>query len=70
MRAAGVALASGRPSGRSVYEAGRVFLAEERSALFLPLLVNSMVHHAVLVNCVIHHWRESDGLQRGYRPAI
>jgi hypothetical protein len=37
-RAAGVALASGRPSGRSVCEAGRVFLAEERPALFFALL--------------------------------
>jgi hypothetical protein len=37
-RAAGVALASGRPSGRSVCEAGRVLLAEERSALFFALL--------------------------------
>jgi hypothetical protein len=32
-RAAGVALASGRPSGRSVCEAGRVFLAGEAVSL-------------------------------------
>jgi hypothetical protein len=34
-RAAGVALASGRPPGRSVCEAGRVFLAGEAASLVL-----------------------------------
>jgi hypothetical protein len=37
-RAARVALVSGRSSGRSVCEAGRVFLAEEWPALFLSCL--------------------------------
>jgi hypothetical protein len=53
-RAAGVALASGRPSGRSVCEAGRVFLAEERPALLFVLLVNNIIHAGEFVNGVIH----------------
>lgn len=37
-----------------MYEAGRIFLAGERPALFFPLLVNNIVHQQGSVNPFIH----------------
>ena len=50
---------SGRPSGRFAMEAGRIFLAGERPALFFAPVVNNIIHGWEFVNNKIHQCETS-----------